>query len=216
VVETLLIDRIVSQPDRFEFANKKLLERYAGKLGAAVGVSLHMGNWELASWPLTAIGASPTALYRTIRNPYVDAYLRKLRSGLYPDGLVGRGADHDGDDRDIARLITQVVRSGKRIGIVCDQYYRRGVPVNFFGRSTLAQPVAAIVARRVGARIWVARCLRVGNASRFRIDVREVKVPRTNDAAADVKAILAALHSQFEEWIREAPEQWLWSVKRWE
>ena len=72
-----------------------------------------------------------------------------------------------------------------------------------------------MIARRVGARIWLARCLRVGNQSRFKIEVKELKVPRTANAADDVRWITAEIQRHFEAWIREAPEQWMWSNRRW-
>lgn len=52
MAETMQIDKIIAQPDRIEIVNQGLFNRYRDKLGAAVGVSLHMGNWELAVWPL--------------------------------------------------------------------------------------------------------------------------------------------------------------------
>ena len=78
--------------------------RYKDKLGAAVGVSLHMGNWELAILPFTWAGANPAAVYRSVTNPYVDRYLRDQRKDLYPDGLFGRGnVGEHGDDQNGAR-----------------------------------------------------------------------------------------------------------------
>jgi KDO2-lipid IV(A) lauroyltransferase len=72
-----------------------------------------------------------------------------------------------------------------------------------------------MIARRVGARIWLSRCLRQGKSSRFSIELKELKVPRTANQADDVKWVTAAMQQQFEEWIREAPEQWMWSNRRW-
>jgi KDO2-lipid IV(A) lauroyltransferase len=43
----------------------------------------------------------------------------------------------------------------------------------------------------------------------------ELKIPRTRDISADVRAATAAMQLQFEAWIREAPEQWMWSNRRW-
>src|SRR5690606_16548691 len=51
--------------------------------------------------------------------------------------------------------------------------------------------------------------------SRFKILIREMKVPRTDDPDADIRWITAEIQKQFEEWIREHPEQWMWSNKRW-
>jgi KDO2-lipid IV(A) lauroyltransferase len=75
--------------------------------------------------------------------------------------------------------------------------------------------IPALIARRVGARIWIGRCVRLGNQSRFKIEFHELKVPRTANAADDVKAITAAMQAQFEVWVREMPEQWMWSNRRW-
>jgi Kdo2-lipid IVA lauroyltransferase/acyltransferase len=61
----------------------------------------------------------------------------------------------------------------------------------------------------------VGRVLRVGKSSRFKIAFKELKVPRTDNADEDVRVLTAAIHREFEAWIRANPEQWMWSNKRW-
>ena len=61
MAEIMQIDRLISEPGRIEIASQKVFARYKDKLGPAIGVSLHMGNWELAIWPLTIAGANPAA-----------------------------------------------------------------------------------------------------------------------------------------------------------
>lgn len=56
MAETMQLDRIIREPDRIKVANSEVFDRYSRKLGAIVGVTLHMGNWELASWPMTREG----------------------------------------------------------------------------------------------------------------------------------------------------------------
>jgi Kdo2-lipid IVA lauroyltransferase/acyltransferase len=216
IAETIQVDRVLKDPTRIEIPNQSLLTRYRGKLGPAIGVSLHMGNWELAVWPLLVADANPGAIYRAFDNPYVDRYLSAKRRALYPGGLFGRrGAAKPIDDLNMARRLTDHVRRGGRLGIICDQYYRRGLPVPFFGRMTLAQPIAAILARRTGARIWMARCVRLGSSSRFRVEIKELRIPRTANTAADIRLALRDMHRQFETWVRDAPAQWMWSHKIW-
>jgi lauroyl/myristoyl acyltransferase len=41
-------------------------------------------------------------------------------------------------------------------------------------------------------------------------------MPRTRDRDEDIRAATAAIFRQFEAWIREAPEQWLWFNTRFE
>ncbi len=217
MAETMQIDRIIADPSRIQIVSRNIHERYRNKLGAAVGVSLHMGNWELAIWPFTLAGNNPAAVYRTVKNPYVDKYLRDLRRDLYPGGLLGKGGIDGSIDEGqrTARLIMDFVRKGGRLGLVCDLHDRTGLPVPFFGRPAKSVTIPAMIARRVGARIWMSRCLRVGKQSRFQIELKELKVPRTASQADDIKSITAAMQQQFETWIREAPEQWSWNNRRW-
>jgi KDO2-lipid IV(A) lauroyltransferase len=214
MAETMQIDRIVADPGRVVIASNKVFGRYQNKLGAAIGVTLHMGNWELAAWPLTVAGNNPAAVYRTVHNPYVDRYLRETRKLLYPGGLLGKGRNRE-EGQTTARLIMDFVRQGGRLGLVCDLHDRTGLEVPFFGRPARSVTIPAIIARRVGARIWMARCLRVGKQSRFQIELKELKVRRSANQADDVKWITAEMQKQFEAWVREAPEQWMWSNRRW-
>jgi len=73
-----------------------------------------------------------------------------------------------------------------------------------------------MIARHVGARIWMARSLRIGKGTRFRIELKELEVKRTTNRQEDIRAATAAIFRQFESWIREAPEQWLWFNTRFE
>ena len=217
MVETMWIDRLIHNPAAIEIASDKVFARYKGKLGPVIGVSLHQGNYELAVWPLAVAGQRPAAVYRTVNNPYIDAYLRYQRRDLLPNGLFGRGkveGDH-GDDQRTGRLIMDYVRRGGKLGLMCDLYDRTGLPVPFFGKDARTVTIAPMIARRVGARIWMARCLRVGTASRFRIELKELRIPRTGNQSDDIKWATAEMTRQFEEWVREAPEQWMWSNRRW-
>ena len=217
MAETMQIDRLIQDPSRVVIANQKVFDRYKGKLGPIVGCSLHMGNWELAIWPLTVAGANPAAVYRSVNNPYVDQYLRDQRKDLYPGGLFGRGrveGDH-GESQKTARAIMDYVRQGGRLGVVCDLWDRTGLPVPFFGKDAQTVSIPAMIARRTGARIWLSRCVRIGSESRFRIELKELSVPRSANQGDDVKWITAAMTRQFEEWVRENPEQWMWSNRRW-
>ena len=201
----------------FVTRDPRIFERYTGKMGSAVGVTLHMGNWELSSWPMARWGGNPAAIYRLVKNPYVDAYLRAQRRDLFPGGLLAKGKAY-GDNTEgqrTARLIIDYVRKGGRLGIVSDLYDKNGLPVPFFGKLAKSTPVPAMIARRAGSRIWIARCLREGRSSRFVLEVKELKVPRTSNMAEDIRTITAAIQAQFEAWIRECPEQWMWSNRKW-
>ena len=139
-------------------------------------------------------------------------------SELYPGGLLGKGRINGSieEGQKTARLIMDFVRQGGRLGLVCDLHDRTGLPVPFFGRPAKSVTIPAMIARRVGARIWMARCLRVGKQSRFQIEFKELKVPRTANASRRRQiGHRRPCRRSSRTWVREAPEQWMWSNRRW-
>jgi KDO2-lipid IV(A) lauroyltransferase len=217
VAETMLLDRILKHPERMEILNKETLTSRMGQPGPQIGVTLHMGNWELAAWGCAACGGKPAGVYRPLVNPYVDRMLRKQREPLYSGGLFTKGGAYDKGPagQQTARRMTDFVRQGGDLAFVIDQVDRRGIAIPFFGGEARFTPVPAMIARHVGARIWMARCLRIGKGTRFRIELKELEVKRTKNREDDIRDITSAIFSQFESWIREAPEQWLWFNTRW-
>lgn len=216
MTETMNIDRILKQPERLHITNGHWIARYKEKMGPVLIVTMHMGNWELGMWPVTLAGVNPAGVYRQVKNPYVDRYLRAQRKDLYPGGLFGRGRAPGMDEtQKTARLIMDYVRQGGRLGFISDLYDAQGLAVPFFGHPAKSMPIAAMIARRVGARIWIGRVLRIGKRACFDVNVNELRIPRSNNQAEDIRSITAAIQRHFETWIREAPEQFMWSNRRW-
>ena len=216
MVETMNIDRILKEPARLHVTNGHWIGRYKDKMGPALIVTMHMGNWEIGMWPVMLAGALPAGVYRQVKNPYVDRYLRRQRQALYPGGLFGRGRAPTNDEtHKTARLIMDYVRQGGRLGFISDLYDAQGIAVPFFGYPAKSMPIAAMIARRVGARIWIGRCIRIGNRACFDVNVNELRIPRTANQAEDIRSITAAIQRHFETWIRETPEQFMWSNRRW-
>ena len=215
--ETLVLDRLLDDPERIEIRDREQWARRADEPGPIVGCTLHMGNWELAIRPFSLFGRPPTGVYKPLDNPLIDAWLKQSRSALFPGGLLGKGdrEDSDGTGQRTARQLIDRARSGGALGFVIDHFDRRGEPVPFLGRTARFASTPAGIARHLGARVWLGRCLRVGETSRFVYDSRELHIPRTKDKKEDTAALMAAIFSVFEEWIREHPEQWMWWNTRW-
>ncbi len=214
MAEMMLLDRILEQPERIEMIDDFVLKRYSNKMGSAICVSLHTGNWELAMWPMAIAGIKAAAVYRLVNNPYVDLYLRSQRNLLYPGGLFAKAGGMKAG-QDAARMIGSYVKQGGRLAFLTDLYDRKGIPVPFFGEDAKTNPFPALLARRTGSRVFMGRCIRVGKKSHFKVEIRELKVPRTDNTKADIEEITKNMQKQYEEWIREYPEQWMWSNRRW-
>jgi KDO2-lipid IV(A) lauroyltransferase len=213
MAETLLLDRVLAQKDFIEFERPDLIARYKNKMGPLVVGSLHMGNWEILVRVPDAIESKPAGVYRLVENPYVERYLKKKRQVLYPGGLFARSSKEEGINTVLG--VANHVRKGCAVGMLADLVDWKGAQVPFFGHPMWASTAPAWLARRAGARLWVGRGIRIGTQSRFRLAFKEIKVPRTTDAEADIRSITAAIQREFENWIRENPDQWMWSNKRW-
>jgi KDO2-lipid IV(A) lauroyltransferase len=146
-----------------------------------------------------------------VNNPYVDRYIRGLRSKVFRAGMFAAKGD---EGTRTAIRIGSFLRRGGTVGLLADLVDWRGVQVPFFGQLVWATTAPASFARRAGTCLWIGRTVRIGKQSRFKITFRELKVPRTSQPDDDIKEITASIYRQFEEWIREYPEQWMWSNKR--
>ncbi len=148
MAEVFQLDRLIKDPSRFEFENPALLSHYRDKMGPVVIAAPHMGNWEVAIFPLHAIKARPAVVYRIVENPYVDRWLRNQRSPLYPAGLFASKSD---EGFSIVMRIAAHLRGGGALGLLADLVDWKGVQVPFFGHMMWATVAPAWLARRAGA-----------------------------------------------------------------
>ena len=191
--------RIAFEPlDRFEAI-------MAG--GPFVICTLHMGNWELAAYSGVHFGARFAGVYQALTNPLVDRWTYEQRLPLYPGGLFDKSPT-------TSRALYRLARAGGYPAFVADLREGLGIDVPFFGHLAVSNPFPAQLARVAGIPLYAIRVKRVGGV-RFTMRIEPIAVPVSEDRDADVLATTAALQACFEEFVREAPEQWMWAHRRW-
>jgi len=126
----------LAQPDIERF--HKLLDD--GK--PALIFAAHLANWELPAICATTYNLDSAVLYRRPNIARIDQWLTETRTAHMGE-LIST-------DLDAPMKIAQALERGAHVGILVDQYYSRGVPVTFFGRQTLANPLLARLARHEG------------------------------------------------------------------
>lgn len=203
--ESFRLKEIVAQKRiRFELG-QQLEEMING--GPCVVCGLHLGNWELVAYTAKLMGAPFTAVYQRLSNPLVDEESRKMRAFLYEGGLLPKTPV-------TARALMKAAKSGGYPAFLADLRDDNGVPVPFFGAPARSTVFPALLARKTGLPLYAGAAFREPKA-RFVIRVARVETPHTDDPAADAVAGTAALHAQFEAFIRRAPEQWMWAHRKW-
>ena len=176
--------------------------------GPFVVCSLHMGNWEIVSQGGLRFGVPVAGVYQRLTNPLVDDWLRKVREPLYPGGLYDKSPA-------TARTLLRIARGGGYPAFIADLREGRGVVTPFFGLPARSNAFPALLARVTGRPLYAVRAMRLPGV-RFSMRIERIEVPQTDDRDADVLAATTALQAQFEAFVREAPEQWMWAHRRWD
>jgi KDO2-lipid IV(A) lauroyltransferase len=175
--------------------------------GPCVVCGMHFGNWEIVAYASKLMGVPFSGVYQRLSNPLVDEESRKLRAFLYDGGLLPKTPV-------TARSLMKAAKSGGYPAFLADLRDDNGAAVPFFGAPALASVFPALLARKTGLPLYAGAAFREPKV-RFVIRGARVEVPHTDDPAADAFAGTAALHAQFEAFIRQAPEQWMWAHRKW-
>lgn len=205
--ESFHLDEILSNPARVEILPEfsEIVETV--KLGGGVFVSLHLGNWELAVPLLAQAGLNVTSVYQRIRNPHVDSAVTQMRGKYYKGGLLPKGPD-------AARELLRAVTRGGTVAIMGDLRDFRGEAIPFFGKPAPSNIFPAMLARQRKLPLYAAKIMRVSGVQ-FKLGIIKINVPITQDKQEDIRQATCDIQTQFESWIRETPEQWMWGHRRW-
>ena len=184
------------------------LEKLIAEGKGAIFITAHLGAWELFGMVLRHFGAPVHIVYRPMKNPCLDRFLRKRRERFGQTMIDRKGA---------LRPLLRVLRQKGYIAFLVDQHVRRtGIWVPFFGRPARTTPGPAALSLATGVPIILGYGCRLPGTYRFEFHVDEPMYPkRTGDRDADIERITAEITRGIERFVRKYPEQWLWMHRRW-
>lgn len=166
----------------------------------------HLGNWEVAARAASRIKPL-VATYKPLKNPLLDKALHKGRSGEHLH-LVSK---YDGDPLHLMRTL----KDGQILAIMADQHAPGGVLVQFFGRPAFTTPAVAMLHLVTRAPLFVSCTVRVAKLRYEAHVVGPLQFERTGDRARDTLEITQAFTVEIERFVRQYPEQYMWTHKRW-
>jgi KDO2-lipid IV(A) lauroyltransferase len=181
----------------------------ASPCGGVIALTAHLGNWELFAAAVGLLGIPLTVVYRE-RSPLLEGLVRGWRE---------RGATLTVPRGSAARATLRALREGRVVAMPLDQDSpeHEGVFAPFFTRLACTRDGPARIALRTGAPVLPVFLLRRGTSGRhlFRIRPALQLDPAGADASHAVLANVRRMNAALEEAIREAPEQWTWTHRRW-
>jgi KDO2-lipid IV(A) lauroyltransferase len=194
------------------WARTDCLENYLAAQARGKGVMIitgHLGAWELSSFYHSLMGYPMAMVIRRLDNRRLDAFVNGIRC------LHGNQVLHKDD---FGRGLLTAMREGRTVGILMDTNMTppQGGFVDFFGVKACTGTGLAHIARKTGAAVLPGFMLWEPSEKKYVLHFgEEVRIPHTDDVAADILEGTQRCTSAIESWIRRAPDQWLWIHRRW-
>ena len=192
---------------RVSFSNTEVLEAYRKQGKMVMAVSAHYGNWEY----LATLGLATTypvvAIYKPLKNKYIDRMVRgnRERLGSIPvpmEQIARKLITHHKDQDPVVTLFL----SDQRPLFHNIQYW-----TTFMGLDTPLYLGTEKLARKLDAAVVFIKVRKV-RRGRYVIEVEDLGA----DPGSMEPFEITEKHVRIlENLIHEAPEYWLWSHKRW-
>jgi KDO2-lipid IV(A) lauroyltransferase len=167
----------------------------------ALLVSGHFGQWEAVRGALKARGIEVGALYRPVKNPWLQrTYVANLTEGGAP--ILPRG-------RAGMREMVRHLRSGGVFAILLDQYVHGGHPIDFLGQPAPTGLTIAELALKYRVPMIPVYGTRAPDGLTVTLAFEAPIPPSTAEAMTQAAADSLAAR------VRGDPEQYYWLHRRW-
>ena len=171
-----------------------------------IGLTAHIGNWELLALALAVEGWKLAAVGRELDNPLLEARLKRFRM-KFGNSVIPK----DGGVRGSIKALKQ----GELVGFLLDQdALAGGVFVRFLGRWASTFATAGSLAVRYGTLILPVSS-RVDPDGTLTVTAHPpFRAPATGDPERDAWTATQRMTDCIEAWVRQNPSQWFWMHRR--
>jgi KDO2-lipid IV(A) lauroyltransferase len=200
----LLRERSYSKRDylaKLEYVNEPPFCKVVDIGKGCLLMSGHYGNWELLGTYVSNRGFPVDLLVKRQSNREVDDYLNSIRRSQ------GVGIIYTDSG---SRALLQSIRNGRFVAILADQYGGAdSVKVTFFGADVMVPTGPAVLLQKYGIPMIF------GTAWRAKTGKHYLKTGLYTDFAGMSRTEIVQMYTKLlEEAVREHPEMWLWTHRR--
>ena len=201
VMTSIYLDDITSNGHTVVENEELILKACENNEKAVIIVSLHLGGFEAGS------------IMRSIRKFY--AVFRKQKNRKLNDLMTEwreKGGLHSIPLRD-SEALNSALRNKTIIALASD-HHADDVEIEFFGRRTTAVSGPVLLGLKHKIPLVLSYAIFEGNTVKV-INKKILEIEKKENLKATVKYNMQKIFYEFEEIIKEYPEQYMWQHKRW-
>lgn len=177
----------------------------AGK--GAIGLSAHIGSWELGGVTLALLGYPFWAVALPHKNKEVDDFFNSSRTqkgvNIIPFGHA------------FMRCLS-LLKEGKIVALVGDRdFSEKGIMLDFFGKPTVFTRGPAALSLASGCPIVPVFIVREKNDKFTLVFERAIEFSETGEREKDIKDLTERFKNVIENYVKRYPEQWFMFKRFW-
>lgn len=198
---------ILRDDDRLIIDIREPLEACKKPAKPCVIVTAHQSNWEVVCSAMAKLNIGNVSLYSPPTNPLLDRMLLESRQALNSDLLPRDNS---------TRLLMRALKQGQTIAMVMDRRVDEGKLIQFFGHDKRSTIMPAKLALKLNCDLVPVQVERLQDAH-YRVTFHPPVRPEDTSADETTQAtdMIQQVHQQFENWIRQQPEDWFCSKRLW-
>lgn len=206
-----LIEFEFEDPAFVDSAERKHIDAERENGRGMILVGPHLGNWEIGVFAYSAAREPLTYLARPLDNPKIEDLVGQLRS---------RFGNRSINKTNSVSAAFDILRSGGILGALPDvnMHPKDGIFVPFFGVEACTTRGLAMLAMRTNALIMPMCCVWESTKGKYAVRYGSLIEPAAApiaDRNAEIYRITAKMTAAMESFVRSAPDQWIWTHKRW-
>ncbi|MFH1460776.1 MAG: lysophospholipid acyltransferase family protein [Candidatus Omnitrophota bacterium] len=183
--------------------NKQNMEEALSKGKGAIGLTAHIGNWELCAQVMGILGYKMNAVALSHNNKKIDDFFvqQRQRKGInvIPVGIS-------------VRKCFSALKNNEIVGILGDRDFsgENGIFVNFLGKELFAPLGAAVLSLRTGAAIVPAFVIRDEKDDRYfdYIFEKPIYPEKTGNEKQEVRTLTQKYVDVIAKYVKKYPTQW--------
>lgn len=193
---------------KVKIQNREAVEKVHKEGRAVIYIATHYCSWELGNVAISALVEPVGSVYKKMKNEPYETWVLESRAKFGNSNL---------EKTNVLKHLIKLIKNKMACGILIDTNInqREGLEVLFMGKTIRQTSTPAYLARKFDAAI-IPVSIRTEDEENYTLILYdEMKVEKTEDAAADIQKATQAQADWLSSLLRDEPKFWFWLHRRW-